>query len=142
VTFDEAGRAIKKGDIVRLRQALESGLDPNLSNKFCWTLLMVAAMSSGNTSIGSLLLDHGADPNRKNKWGDTALSSAGHTGHPSFVRFLLDRGASLDGFPFGKTFEDFLEWAEKYGTGSPQSMRRAKSVVSAARGVRNAPGNE
>jgi len=132
VTFGEANKAIKKGDLLRMRHELGSGLDPNLSNRFSWTLLMIAAMQ-GNTSMGILLLDHGADPNRKNKHEDTALSLAAFTGHPSLVRLLLDRGASLEGFPFGKTFEDFLDWCEKHEAGRTEAMKRTKSVVAAAR---------
>jgi len=132
MTFREAERAIKKGDLLLLRHELEGGLDPNLSNRFSWTLLMVAALQ-GNSSVGALLLDHCADPNRRNEFGDTALSCAAHTGHPSFVRLLLDCGASLAGSPFGKTFEDFLDWAEEFGSGSPDAMKRTRSVVRAAR---------
>jgi hypothetical protein len=44
MNFDEASEAIKKGDVVRLRHYLESGLDPNLSNQHGGTLLMRAAM--------------------------------------------------------------------------------------------------
>jgi len=83
VTSKEANRAIKKGDALLLRRELGLGLDPILSNELSWTLLMVAAMS-GDTSIGILLLDHGADANKRNKFGDTALSLAAH--RPSFLR--------------------------------------------------------
>ena len=33
MTYEEAHRAIKRGDLVRLRAELESGLTPNLSNR-------------------------------------------------------------------------------------------------------------
>ena len=132
MTFEEANRAIKRSDLLRMRLELERGLDPNLSNKLAWTLLMCAAML-GNTSIGTLLLEHGADPERQNQFGDTALSLASHTGHPSFARLLLEHGASLEGFPFGKSFEDFLEWVEKYGSGSADAIKRTRSIVSAGR---------
>jgi ankyrin repeat protein len=87
--------AIKKGDVISLRHALEAGMTPDLSNQFSWTLLMIAALE-GNTSIGSLLIDSGAELDRRNKFNDTALSFACHSGHPSFVELLLTRGASLD----------------------------------------------
>jgi ankyrin repeat protein len=141
VTFDEADKAIKKGDLLRIRRELERGLDPNLSNRFSWTLLMAAAMH-GNASIGNLLLDHGADPDKRNHFGDTALSLAAHTGHPSFVHLLLEYGASLEGFPFGKTFEDFLDWAEKYGSWARESMKRTRSVVGAARTAKSSLNKE
>ena len=54
MTFDEAHRAIKKGDLARLRKELDDGLNPNLANRRFWTLLMLAAIE-GNTKIGELL---------------------------------------------------------------------------------------
>jgi hypothetical protein len=46
MTHDEAHRLIKKGDIV----SLCSGMSPDLSNRFSWTLLMLAALE-GKTSV-------------------------------------------------------------------------------------------
>src|SRR5271154_373772 len=100
MTFDEASKAIKKGDLIGVRNALGSGLDPDLCNRYSWTLLMVAAME-GNTSIGALLIEKGADLERRNKFCSTALSLAAHTGHPSFVELLLTSGASLECHPDG-----------------------------------------
>jgi ankyrin repeat protein len=82
MTFDEVSKVIKKGDIVRLRRELEDGLSPNLCNEYSWTLLMAAAME-GNTSIGMLLIEKGADLDSRNKFRDTALSLAAHSGHLS-----------------------------------------------------------
>src|SRR5215470_14648910 len=100
MTFDEAHRVIKRGDLNRLRNELDGGLSPNLCNQYSWTLLMLAAME-GNTNIGRLLIERGADLDGRNSHRDTALSLAAHTGHPSFVKLLLDTGASLECYPFG-----------------------------------------
>jgi ankyrin repeat protein len=113
MTFDEASKLIKKGDIISLRKELQAGLSPDLSNQYSWTLLMDAAMQ-GNTSIGSLLIENGAELDRRNKHRDTALSLAAHTGHASFVDLLLRSGASLECHPFGNTFDVWLNWACKY----------------------------
>src|ERR1700739_4745951 len=88
MTFDEASKLIKKGDTIRLRQALEDGLNPNLSNEYSWSLLMIAALE-GNTSIGTLLIHRGATLDSRNRFRETALSLAAHSGHPSFVQLLL-----------------------------------------------------
>ena len=93
MTFDEAHSAIKKGDVISLRHALDSGLTPNFSNQFSWTLLMLAAIE-GNTAVAELLISRGADVNRANKFGDTALSLAANGKHPRFVKLLLSHGAS------------------------------------------------
>ncbi len=113
MTFDEASKLIKKGDLIRLRKELRDGLSPNTANRYSWTLLMIAALE-GDTSIGSLLIESGADLDRRNKSRDTALSLAAHTGHSSFVGLLLTAGASLECHPFGNTFEAWLNWACQY----------------------------
>jgi ankyrin repeat protein len=110
MTFDEAHCAIKKGDLACLRKALDDGLDPNLANQNSWNLLMLAAVE-GNTSVGSLLFERGADLDSRNKSRGTALSLAAHKGHPSFVKLLLERGASLECYPFGTRLEGLIELA-------------------------------
>ena len=114
MTFDEASKLIKKGDLICLRTELDGGLDPNLCNQYSWTLLMVAAME-GNTSIGKLLIERGADLDSRNKFRETPLSLAAHTGHPSFVNLLLTNGASLECHPHGNSFDIWLDWACEYG---------------------------
>jgi ankyrin repeat protein len=114
MTFDEASKLIKKGDVIQLRQALQGGLSPNGANQYSWTLLMMAALE-GNTSIGSLLIESGAELDNQNKFRETALSLAAHSGHPSFVELLLKSGASLEGHPLGNTFDVWLGWACQYG---------------------------
>jgi len=129
----DAWKVIKRGDVLSMRHALVAGLDPDpTTDAPSCTLLMCAAMT-GNTSIGRLLIEHGAELDRKDQFGWTALSMAAHTGHHAFVKLLVDHGASLDGFPFGKSFEGFLDWAEQYGTGSREAMAKTKSVIHAAR---------
>lgn len=114
MTFDEASRVIKKGDIIRLRQALQDGLSPNKENRYSWTLLMIAALE-GNTSIGSLLIESGAELDSRNKFQETALSLAAHAGHSSFVSLLLTGGASLECHPFGNSFDAWFNWACQHG---------------------------
>jgi ankyrin repeat protein len=114
MTFDEASKLIKKGDIIRLRKELHDGLSPDTANQYSWTLLMIAALE-GNTSIGSLLIESGAELDRRNDFGETALSLAAHSGHSSFVGLLLTSGASLECHPFGNTFDAWLNWACQYG---------------------------
>lgn len=91
---------------------------------------MLAALE-GNTSVGRELIQRGAQLDERNKFGDTALSLAAHTGHVGFVELLLRSGASLDGHPFGSSFESFLDWAAQYGTGAPEPMVKLKNIVTA-----------
>ncbi len=115
MTFDEAHRCIKRGDVVSLRHELDNGLDPNLANRFRWTLLMLAALK-GNTRIGKLLFAKGARINATNDFDENALSLAAHSGHVNFARWLLSVGASTDCRPHG---HDMATWI-KIGSGLPK----------------------
>jgi ankyrin repeat protein len=107
VTFDKAHRAIKTGDLISLRRELDRGMNANLSNKFSWTLLMLAG-TTGNTRIGELLIERGANLDKMNDFGETALSLATHEGRVPFVKLLLAKGASLECQPHGHDLEDWL----------------------------------
>jgi ankyrin repeat protein len=93
LTFDEAHTAIKKGDTISLRHALDAGMTPDLSNQFSWMLLMLAAIE-GNAAIADLLVSRGADVNRANNFGDTPSSLAVAGNHFQFVKVFLSHEAS------------------------------------------------
>jgi ankyrin repeat protein len=78
---------IKKGDLLALQRALDAGPDPNLMNRFGWTLLMAATLR-GRSDFAQLLLSRGADPVRTNKFGDSALSLAQHKGLQKLTSML------------------------------------------------------
>ena len=125
MTFDEAYKAIRRNKLERLREALDSGLNPSLaSDKNGLTLLMVTA-GDGNTTIGRLLIERGADINLKDGHGDSALSMAAMKGHASFISLLLKRGASIENAFPDNSLETFLNWIEKYFV-SPVESKRVK----------------
>ena len=95
LTFDQASKVIKSGNIVLLRTELDAGLSPNLANKYSWTLFMLAALR-GNTCIGRLLIERGAEVGRTNMFQQTASLLAACQGNISFVRMLRAAGASLE----------------------------------------------
>jgi ankyrin repeat protein len=136
MTFEEADKAIKKGELSRLRKELEGGMSPDLANSYSWTILMAAAMY-GNTQIGRLLIQKGADLNRRNMLGDTALSLAVQTGHSSFVRLLLKNGASLDCHPHGKSLDIFLDWAAEYCRVTKKQMEHIRELFENERKLRD-----
>jgi len=107
MTFDNAHRLIKKGDIAGLRRLLEQGLSPNLLNRFSWSLLMLSAIE-GNIRIGELLIASGADLDKANGFGETALSLAAQQGHLRFVQLLLSAGASADCRPHGHSLDEWV----------------------------------
>jgi ankyrin repeat protein len=135
MTFDEVEKAIKRGSVEVLRTALADDLDPNLANKYGWTILMVAAMK-GDSQIGRLLIQAGADINQRNRFLDTALSLAIHTGHPSFVKLLLSKGASLDFDPHGKSADVFLDWVEKCSGNPKERVDRIRELINQERAAR------
>jgi uncharacterized protein len=122
LAFEKLANSIKRGDIISLRNELNAGLSPNLSNKYSWTLLMLAALE-GNIRIGELLVSKGADVNASNDFGETALSLAAHAGHTRFVKFLLKNGALTDCRPHGAKLEDWLK------VGSGLSTRKIASIL-------------
>jgi ankyrin repeat protein len=122
MTFGLLHRFIKKSDIISFRRELDAGMSPDLSNRFAWTLLMLAALE-GETTIGELLIARGADINATNKFGETALSLAAHKGHARFMRLLLAHGASTDCRPHGASLESWLKAA------SPLPQERILSVL-------------
>lgn len=63
-----------------------------------WTPLMQVAWDGVREHIGvvQLLLNHGAEVNAQDRWGNTALTIASRNGHVETVRTLLDNGADID----------------------------------------------
>ena len=87
ISYRAAQTLIKRGDEPALRAALESGLDPNLTNPNGWSLLMLAAVE-GDVPIGRLLLEKGANITASNNKNETALSIATNRGYALFVELL------------------------------------------------------
>lgn len=93
--FDELHRRIKRGNVLELRRELDSGIDPNLKNRFGWTLLMITALE-GRTDMLDLLIARGANPRFINKFGDTAESLARHKKHIRTAEFIARHVAKRD----------------------------------------------
>ncbi|KAG0659795.1 hypothetical protein C6P46_004998 [Rhodotorula mucilaginosa] len=67
--------AARRGDVAFMEEPLKAGLPANLTNSSGDTLIMLAAYH-GHPEAVSLLLKHGADPNRLNDRGQSPLSGA------------------------------------------------------------------
>ena len=81
------------GDVAAMKQALAGGADPNTKDPESGSTLLVVAASMGHTEVVALLLEHGADINRKGRNGGTALHAAAFLGRAETVKLLLDKGA-------------------------------------------------
>lgn len=51
------------------------------------------AANLGNTNFGSILLQHGANPNAQTRNGDTPLHFCAEKGNIEFIQLLLSHGA-------------------------------------------------
>ncbi|HSA85624.1 MAG TPA: ankyrin repeat domain-containing protein [Nitrospira sp.] len=58
----------------------------------CWE----DAVRRGDTEIVRDLLARGADPNARDRHGQTAVMIAAHAGHAATVQLLIDHGANLN----------------------------------------------
>jgi ankyrin repeat protein len=119
VTFDQAHRAIKRGQLTLLKEAIPHSLRADETNRFGWTLLMLAAIE-GNIRIGALLIERGADVSALNHFGESALSLAAHKGHLPFVKLLKSNGAPTDPYPHGHSLEEWL----RISSGLPETKVR------------------
>lgn len=81
-------RAVQNDDIDRVSELLDSGVDPNLSNRWGFTPI-IEASRYGNTEIAELLLENGVNPIFIDKMGHTPLTMASRFGNIEIVKLLL-----------------------------------------------------
>lgn len=75
VTGEGLREAIKSGDIIAVKKLLSQGVDSNYCDKQGFTLLHLAALFN-QTDIALILMDSGANIQRKNGQGETPLDCA------------------------------------------------------------------
>jgi len=71
---------------------------------------MLAALE-GDTAVGRFLMRSGAELDRRNDFGETALSLAAHKGNVRFIELLIASGAVDLGLPHGGGVDVFLREA-------------------------------
>jgi ankyrin repeat protein len=71
-----------------------------LANRHGHTCLMISCYK-GHIEIAQLLLDAGADPNRKSVKGNTALHDCAESGCLAIIQLLIERGAKMDVDAYG-----------------------------------------
>lgn len=90
---DELRRAASEGDVAKVKELLDAGVDVNAKNAYGGTALSFAC-DRGRTEMVQLLLERGADPNTKDTfYGASPLMWALIKKRPAIVRLLLDKGA-------------------------------------------------
>jgi len=94
-TPDDLLDAVRRGDLAGVKAALDAGVPVDAPFRYERTALSFAA-ARGNLEIVRLLVDRGADPNKKDTfYGATPISWAISEGHTSVVRLFLERGAPV-----------------------------------------------
>lgn len=86
--------AAKTGDIDRVRDLLNQGVDPN-SRDYHHNTALITAAHKGHTRVVQVLLEAGADPNLDDK-SNTPLAAATYHGHTEVVKILIGYGADVN----------------------------------------------
>jgi len=86
------------GDLSQATAWLDAGLPPDFMGSRIGSGLMIGAWE-GNLDLMSLFLARGADINRRNDNGETALVLAALRGNSAAVKWLIERGARINTEP-------------------------------------------
>lgn len=87
--------AVRSHSVEALAEALDSGADPNASDRGGLTPLMEAVLGGQAAMVGALL-DRGADVNAADRGGWTSLHYAARDFQVEIAESLLSRGAHID----------------------------------------------
>lgn len=84
--------AIEDANLLKVKKLLESGVNPNIADKWGTNSLYFAA-SRGHVEIVRCLLEHGGEANIR------AMDGAAHSGSIKIIQLLLDAGCPVDREP-------------------------------------------
>jgi len=85
----------RNGETKPLVEMIRHGLPVNLADAKGNTLLMLASYH-GHLETSRMLLDYGADADRRNDRGQTPLAGVAFKGDEAVAALLLERGADVD----------------------------------------------
>ncbi|BDI33727.1 hypothetical protein CCAX7_57780 [Capsulimonas corticalis] len=101
--------AVDAGDFAKANAALAAGADPNYKNPAAThrsmpsTPVLMLASQTRNARMAALLIQHGADPNARDSYGYTPISSLGPGAPVALAKTLLDAGADTEGVGLNQT---------------------------------------
>lgn len=98
------------GKIDAVRQAIEAGVDVNLTDEQQRTALLFASFN-GHTSVVKLLLDNGAQLSQRDAMGRTALMFASTGDNTETVELLLEKGSDVNAVDAGEGFTALMHAA-------------------------------
>ena len=132
---DEFFEAVRKGDVVAVKAALDRGADVNAKFRYGSTALFKAA-ERGHAPVVALLLERGADVKVKDTfYGTTAMTWALDNDHFDVVKLLLAKGGGevdevlTTGARAGNA--ELVKIALDQGGATPTTMTAALAMASA-----------
>ena len=88
--------AASQGNLVMVQFLLDNDANVDAEGGYTFFTALQASSYFGYKSIAELLLDRGAQPDRRREKDDTALELACEAGHVSIVELLVDRGSDVN----------------------------------------------
>ena len=106
---EQLRRAVETKNLMRTRDLLDRGANPNIKSPDGFPLLTVA-VKSGDLNVVRLLLEYKADPNMKDSnFGFTPMMSAVTRGYVDIVKLLVEYNADVNARD--NSGGSVLEWA-------------------------------
>ncbi len=82
--------------IQMLKLLIEFNVDVNIEHGTTTNTPLMIAAQANRIKLCRLLIQHGAEINKTNRWGKTALYFAGKNNHIAVCKLLLEHGATID----------------------------------------------
>lgn len=89
-------KAVMAGDVDECRVLLEKGAEREKQGGCYFDTPLFCAVRHGRLDVAQLLLQHGAQPNTRNKFNATPLHAAAEQGRTDLCNLLVDAGAAID----------------------------------------------
>lgn len=91
---EQLHNAVLGGNLVKMKEALMNGANPNGTYYQSYPALQVAAMRGQGQAV-ALLLSNGASVNQEAPFEKTSLNTAAAAGYLDIVKILIEKGANV-----------------------------------------------